>query len=145
MIEAELIAPCGMNCALCYAFLRKDRKCPGCNIVDSKYKFTHVKCIIRNCENIKTSKSGFCYECEVYPCKRLKQLDKRYRTKYRMSMLENQEYIKKHGIEHFLDREYEKWKCVKCGAVICCHNGVCYNCEINKLKNRKSQLSWENK
>ena len=60
-------------------------------------------------------------------------------------MLENQEYIKKHGMEHFLDREYEKWKCVKCRAVICCHNGICYNCEIDKLKNRKSQLSWEDK
>jgi hypothetical protein len=145
MIKAELIASCGMNCGICYAYLRNDRKCPGCNVDDSKVKFTRLKCIIRNCENIKSSKSGFCYECEVYPCKRLKQLDKRYKTKYRMSMLENQEYIKKHGINRFIDREYEKWKCIKCGAVLCCHNGICYNCEIDKLKNRKSQLSWEDK
>ncbi len=27
-------------------------------------------------------KLRFCFECESYPCKRLKALDKRYRTKY---------------------------------------------------------------
>jgi hypothetical protein len=145
MIKAELIAPCGMNCGVCYAYLRKDRKCPGCNVDDSKFQFTRIKCIIRNCENISSSASGFCYECEVYPCRRLKQLDKRYKTKYRMSMIENLDYIKQRGIDRFLDKEYEKWKCTKCGKVICCHNGICYNCEINKLKNRKSQLSWEDK
>jgi len=24
-------------------------------------------------------------------------------------------------------RENAKWRCVQCGAVLCCHNGICYN------------------
>lgn len=29
-MDKTLIAPCGMNCQLCYAFQREKNKCPGC-------------------------------------------------------------------------------------------------------------------
>lgn len=29
-VEANLIAPCGMNCALCYAYQRHSKPCGGC-------------------------------------------------------------------------------------------------------------------
>jgi len=53
---------------------------------------------------IKT-KSKFCFECEKFPCLRIKQLDKRYRTKYNMSVLENLENIKKLGVREFVQNE----------------------------------------
>ena len=41
----------------------------------------------------------------IFPASRLKTLDKRYRTFYHMSMIENLEYIKKYGMERFLEKE----------------------------------------
>jgi hypothetical protein len=127
-VETQLIAPCGMNCGVCLAHLRKDRKCPDCHGEDTNKSASCVRCIIRNCEMIKISQSGFCYECEQYPCKRLKQLDKRYRTKYSMSMIENLESIKGIGLSAFIANEKERWRCRKCGGVVCVHRGYCFSC-----------------
>ena len=89
------------------------------------------------CELLGKGKVRFCYECEAFPCKRLNSLDKRYRTKYHMSMIENLECIQEHGLEQYLEREEEKWRCPECGAVICCHNGLCLNCNLDTLRRNK--------
>jgi hypothetical protein len=128
MTETQLIAPCGMNCGICRAYLRKERKCPGCHGEDTLKAASCVKCIIRNCEMIQASQSKFCYECEKYPCIRLKQLDKRYRTKYAMSMIENLGNIKSIGLSAFVENEKERWRCPKCGGMICVHKGYCLDC-----------------
>jgi hypothetical protein len=130
IMNIKLIAPCGMNCGICLAYLRKDKKCPGCREDDASKNKSCVNCIIKNCEKIKTSKSGFCYECAQYPCQRLKQLDKRYRTKYLMSMLENLESIKIVGLVAFVKREGERWHCPQCGGVICVHRHCCFTCGL---------------
>ena len=124
----RLIAPCGMNCSVCQAHLREKRKCPGCHGKDANKSISAIHCIIRNCEMVKISQSGFCYECIKYPCKRLQRLDKRYRTKYAMSMIENLEYIKGSGLSAFVEKENERWCCRKCGGVICVHRGYCFHC-----------------
>ncbi len=126
--EAKLIAPCGMNCGICIAYLRDKRKCPGCHGEDTNKPPTRTRCIIKNCETIQINQSGFCFECAKYPCKRLQQLDKRYRTKYSMSMLENLEQIMNIGLNAFIENEKNRWLCRKCGGVICVHRGYCYNC-----------------
>ena len=128
MVKEELIAPCGMNCGICLAYLREKRRCAGCRIEDTNEFVTRVKCIIKNCEVIKTNKSGFCFECAEYPCKRLRKLDKRYRTKYSMSMLDNLESIKDIGLIAFVEKEKARWRCSKCGGTICVHRGYCYSC-----------------
>lgn len=101
-MTAGLIAPCGMNCALCLAFQRKKKRSPGFWEEDPNKSHSCQVCIIRNCPTILNNSSHFCYECENMPCKRLKQLDKRYRTKYGMSMIENLNEIKEKGIDVFL-------------------------------------------
>jgi len=126
--ETSLIAPCGMNCGICMAHLREKNVCPGCRGDDTNKKVTRVRCIIRNCETIKNSKSGFCFECDKYPCLRLKQMDKRYRTKYKMSMLENLDSIRKIGLSAFCKNEKIRWRCEKCGGVICVHRAICSSC-----------------
>jgi len=75
----------------------------------------------------------YCFNCKDYPCYRLKQLDKRYRTKYNMSMIENLNYINKNGIRKFIIKE--KWKCPTCNSYICVHRGFCLNCKKEKLSN----------
>jgi len=79
--QASLIAPCGMNCGICMAYLREKNRCPGCRGDDASKMPSCLRCSIKNCETVKTTGSGFCYECPTGPCRRLKQLDKRYRTK----------------------------------------------------------------
>jgi len=126
--ETQLIAPCGMNCGICMGYLREKNKCNGCREDDTDKAASVMKCIIKTCETIKTNQSGFCFECEKYPCRRLKQLDKRYRTRYSMSMIENLESIKEIGLIAFTANEKERWRCQKCGGVICVHRGYCYSC-----------------
>jgi hypothetical protein len=127
-MEEKLIAPCGMNCGICLAYLREKKHCPGCHSEEVD-KLPHgIRCIIRNCEAVKASKSGFCFECKEYPCRRLRQLDKRYRTRYAMSMLENLESIRKIGLPAFVEKERQRWRCPKCGGIICVHRGYCYDC-----------------
>jgi hypothetical protein len=127
--EALLIAPCGMNCGICLAYLRKTNKCPGCRIELTLKPKTRTHCKIKNCQFFKDGNFKFCYGCGQYPCKRLKQLDKRYRTKYRMSMIENLDGIKSLGLDKFLQNEQARWRCPECKGVICVHKGFCLNCK----------------
>ncbi len=128
----SLIAPCGMNCGICMAFLREKNKCHGCRIVDNDKPISRVRCRIKNCKNIRNGRTKFCFECEKFPCDRMKHLDKRYRTKYNMSMIENLENIKNFGIRKFLKDEDVRWICTKCGGTICVHKRYCINCEKKK-------------
>ena len=121
----KLIAPCGMNCGICLGYLREEKKCPGCRNQDKGNSDYCRKCIIKNCTK---RKNNYCYSCNNFPCYRMKQLDKRYRAKYNMSMIENLENIKKLGIRKFVKNEEKRWKCKKCSGVICVHRGFCLNC-----------------
>ncbi len=128
-MKTSLIAPCGMNCAICLGFLREKNKCPGCRKMDAYKSSFGRKCIIRSCQILNKNKMKFCCDkCEKYPCQRLKNLDKRYRTKYEMSMIENLENIEKNGIRKFVKNEKKKWKCSKCGNILCVHRKFCLNC-----------------
>ncbi len=127
-MKSSLIAACGMNCGICYAYLREKNKCPGCRLFDAQEPVSIVWCKIRNCELIKKGKVKFCFECDSFACKRLKQLDKRYRTKYNMSEIDNLEYIRKNGIRKFVENEKIRWSCSECGGTINVHKGSCFNC-----------------
>ena len=52
-------------------------------------------------------------------------------------MIENLIFIKDYGIEKFMEKEEAKWRCPECGGVICCHNGLCLNCSLDKLRENK--------
>ncbi|MFC2017776.1 DUF3795 domain-containing protein [Chloroflexota bacterium] len=142
-MNEELIAPCGMNCAVCISYQaeKKDlnkkgfRKtyCAGCR-PRGKY------CVFmsKRCDLVGKGLVRFCYECRDFPCRRLKDLDKRYRTRYHLSMIGNLELIKEHGMERFLEKERARWQCPGCGGVICCHNGLCLDCSRDILRKNKT-------
>ena len=127
-VKELLIAPCGMNCGLCLAYQREKAHCAGCRAADSDIHKGCQKCIIRACPEISSLEKGFCFECGKYPCRRLKQLDKRYKSKYYMSMLENLEFIRARGIDEMLENEWERWKCPACGEALCVHRRICRSC-----------------
>jgi len=144
----ELIAPCGMNCGVCSAYLALKSNvrnkgirmpyCSGCRPRDKRCAF-----LKKRCDLLLNTRVKYCYECRDFPCTRLEHLDKRYRTFHKMSMIENLEYVKENGIREFLAKEKEKWSCPECGGVICCHNGICFNCGLDKLKKKKKLYRWE--
>jgi len=141
--DENLIAPCGMNCSLCISYqamqcdLNKqgfNRKyCPGC--IPRGENCLHMG---DQCEQLAKGLVCFCFECQDFPCKRLKSLDKRYRTKYHMSMIENLAFIQENGMETFLHKEGAQWKCPDCGAMICCHNGLCLQCDLEVLRQNRT-------
>lgn len=128
--EKSQIAPCGMNCGTCIAYLREKNKCPGCRVLSADKKETVQWCIIVKCVYLEKTDSKFCYECEKYPCKRLKQLDKRYSTKYGTSFFENLSIIKEKGIDVFLEFETNRRTCKNCGATLSVHKPYCLECKI---------------
>jgi hypothetical protein len=129
VMQKSQIAPCGMNCGICLAYLRDKNKCKGCWAPNDNKPKGRANCVIRNCEILNTLDSKFCYDCQKFPCARLKQLDKRYRTKYKMSMLDNLENIKANGFDKFIKEEHDRWLCNSCGGTICVHRGFCLNCK----------------
>ena len=146
--DPGLIAPCGMNCAICSAYLARAHDlrrlgitrtyCTGCRLRDKKCAILKKRCRL-----LREGKVLFCSDCPDYPCSPLKRLDKRYRERYRMSMLENLAAIRGDGIERFLQREQERWKCPDCGGTICCHNGICFGCGLEKLRAKRHRYRWE--
>ncbi|NQT57643.1 MAG: DUF3795 domain-containing protein [Bacteroidetes bacterium] len=127
-VKSTMIAPCGMNCALCLANFRDTKGCNGCNGSDENKPYHCIVCSIKNCEYLAKAKTKLCYGCENFPCARLKRLDKRYRTKYHMSMIENLENIRDYGIREFIKIEKSRWKCPECGKILCVHREDCEDC-----------------
>ncbi len=120
-ITQNLIAPCGMNCGICKAYLREKNPCHGCRKAQENKPQTRVNCCLRGC----TKREGkFCCHCPEFACDQLRHLDKRYRTKYGMSQIENLKFIRKNGIRKFVAGERKKW--ITADGVLCVHDKQYY-------------------
>lgn len=147
LMKKELVAPCGMNCNVCAGYLacRHDVKkdgmrmmyCIGCRPRDKPCSF-----LKKRCDRLKKGKVEYCYECRDFPCERLSGIDRRYRANFRMSEIDNLRYIEKNGIDRFLEAEEYKWRCQECGGVTSCHNGICFECGLERLKSKKKKYTW---
>ena len=125
----ELLAPCGMNCGICKRYLASSRgipkekgkviHCIGCL---SRNKNCFIK---RNCKKLVKNEIKFCFECKDMPCENLNRLDRRYRKRYDMSMVENLKNLKEKGMKKFLRVQEEKYECPECGDVISVHEKKC--------------------
>jgi len=129
---SDLIAPCGMNCGICKAFLAYSRSVPAqrgtvthCSGCLPRNKNCYIK---RGCRKLGKNEVKFCFECEMLPCKNVDRLDRRYRERYGMSMVENLKELKEKSMEEFLRVQKEKYECPKCGDVLSVHDGKCYAC-----------------
>jgi hypothetical protein len=118
----SLIASCGMDCAICMAYLRERNRCGGCYAPDRK---CNRNCTISACGQVT---DRYHHDCAEFPCQRLKQLDDRYRKKYHMSMLANLAAIQGDGIHAFVKSEQERWTCRACGGIVNVHRGRCTSC-----------------
>ncbi len=133
-MKEDLIAPCGMNCGACSAYLAYSRgipkkrgaitHCTGCRPREKRCAY-----LKGYCNRILPDRLNFCYECRDFPCIRLKRIDKRYRTNYNVSLIENLRQISRKGLPAFLQAERERYQCARCGGTVSIHNGKCYDCE----------------
>jgi predicted RNA-binding Zn-ribbon protein involved in translation (DUF1610 family) len=121
-----------MNCGICRAYLAYSR-----GVLKERGKMTHCSgclprgknCFIkRGCAKLSENKIRFCFECDLMPCKNLDRVDRRYRKRYGMSMVENLKELKAGGIENFLKSQEAKYKCPECGDVVSVHDRKCYSC-----------------
>lgn len=127
-MKAELIAPCGMNCRLCYGYVRKRKPCAGCLGPDELKPKSCTSCKIIQCEKRRENNWATCALCDT-PCKRLKDLDKRYRANYHMSMVENLAEIKQVGMDVFLASQKARFTCSACGGIVSVHRQNCPTCD----------------
>jgi len=76
-LNKELIAPCGMNCGICSAYLAYknniSRKvvsnCMGCRARNKQCAFLKKKC--RDDLKLLKGEIEFCFECGYFPCENL--------------------------------------------------------------------------
>jgi hypothetical protein len=141
----DLIAPCGMNCAICSRYLSyvndlKRSQCSGCRPEDKKCSYLFAKCSGINSSIKGNSTASFCFKCDQYPCKQINRMDARYRTNYEMSVKDNLECISKKGVAQFIKEQYEKYRCSKCGGSISIHNRKCFKCDtVNRLVEKRNK------
>ncbi len=132
----DQIAPCGMNCGVCKAYLAythgipsKRGKVSNCKGCIPRAKNCYIK---RGCKKLWKHQLQSCSECDTIPCQKLAHLDKRYRTRYNMSMVENLHELHDKGMDEFLKLQAEKYRCSNCGDVVSVHDGRCYKCGYMK-------------
>ena len=124
----RMVAPCGVDCALCHGHLRDKNRCPGCLSPDDSAKPPYcVACAIKNCA-VPGRPNRFCFDCPKFPCPRLRRLDKRYRERYGMDLLDNLQTIQSIGIRAFVARQNVRWTCPDCGELLCVHRNLCLHC-----------------
>ena len=130
--QPDLIAPCGMNCALCKAYLaythsvpRQRGKVTWCSGCRPRAKNCFVK---RKCSKLTHNQLQYCSECDRMPCESVDRIDRRYRQRYGMSMVENLNMIRAKGMNEFLKSQKESHSCPNCGDVVSVHDSKCYSC-----------------
>jgi hypothetical protein len=126
--DAQIIAPCGINCSLCRSYIRERDPCPGCRGGDGNKSDTSLGCGIKNCEEFDSGEKEFCFSCDKFPCVKVLRLEGRYKSKYSVSVVANVWRIKAVGAAQFVAEEMGKWKCKECGSLLCMHKPQCVKC-----------------
>ncbi|MCX4373813.1 MAG: DUF3795 domain-containing protein, partial [Dysosmobacter sp.] len=57
------------------------------------------KCKIKDC--IKEKSLSYCFDCDEYPCKLIKRLERSYNKRYQASLIKNSRFVQAHGLEPF--------------------------------------------
>ena len=145
MMDAALIAPCGLDCALCERFLQTQNPCRGCNGPEEfKPNCCRIHCAIVRCNG--RGEDAFCDACGRYPCGDILEKEIRYSNAYPMveTPVGNLAFIRNHGMERFLKAERARWACPDCGGIICVHSGRCSGCGAVFTSRRPARADAEN-
>lgn len=111
---------------LCAVHLDNKKHCVGCLGDPSKItRKSCIHCVRKNCA--KEKGHTHCFECETYPCSRLKPLAKTYREKYGVDLIAIGNDAKANGVAAAMEKQLAEYTCT-CGGIICMHDGICRGC-----------------
>ena len=124
-IDESMLAPCGLNCLLCYRHLCKN-PCSGCRAQGDEPDCYQRKCVMRAC----VLERGYfsCADCAERPCKRMKTFAKRYRDGYGADLYADAELMRSIGAEALIQQQIASHTCESCGHLINLHDGKCSGC-----------------
>lgn len=126
-LDTTLFAPCGINCMVCSRHCGQETPCAGCLGSDLGKAELCRKCKIKNC--VKERGLAYCYECPDYPCKLINLLEKSYQVRYHASLMENSDYVRRYGVEQFLETQKARYTCPHCGGIVSIHDRACTECQ----------------
>jgi hypothetical protein len=125
-VKKEMMAVCGINCLACSAYLNDTRKCPGCRAeADKHFRKSCINCLMKQCAYDKGL--HWCFECVQFPCLKIKNINKRYTSKYEIDLIQKGLDMKE-DMNEFLAKQKELFTCSNCGGVIDLHNNMCSEC-----------------
>ncbi len=130
----ELLAPCGLNCALCMSYQRTKKPCSGCRGGCENKTQSCLNCAIKNCAELIGGGFNYCIECPKFPCPKIKNLEKRYSKKYHTSPIGNLRKAKEIGAVAFIVGNLKDWTCPNCGQFLCVHKDVCEGCGMARFE-----------
>ncbi len=125
-MEKAMIAPCGVNCSVCSAHLNIKLPCPGCRAPQEQ--ITRKSC--RNCAKKSCAFDQdlqWCFECARFPCAGIKDLSRRYTSKYGVDLVQNG-LDARSDMDSFLEAQRMKFTCRACGGAINRHRKYCSEC-----------------
>jgi len=130
----NLVAPCGLYCGECTAFLNGD--CKGCRSNDGLSKEYRKYCKIYQCSNNKNLK--VCFECNGFPCKVFDffKADRLESSSWFLDIWGNMRQIKETGLTKFLKKK-ECWlkrrmECAEKRGIKYCDKCEHWPCEFLK-------------
>lgn len=130
-IDSSMIAPCGVNCLACGAHLDTKKPCPGCRALEE----SHIRKSCRNCVKKKCCyEKGYqwCFECDRFPCARIKSLNVRYTRNYDVDLVRNGMDAKA-DIDAFLAAQKKRFRCEQCDGVVDQHHKKCSECNATTI------------
>ncbi len=119
-MKTSLFGPCGIYCGACGA-----DDCAGCksDIIDD----TITNCKFRICSMQKNLE--FCCDCNEYPCPGLTGF-MNDQWPHHHTVKDNNEFIKTHGKDKWLEQQKAIWQCPGCGAEIMWYQKKC-KCDLD--------------
>ncbi len=126
MIEPAMLAPCGVNCMVCYKHCRSKIPCEGCLNGDTGKPGHCRTCEIKDC--VREKGIVYCHDCREYPCRRIKYLEKSYNIRYGASPVRNGKTAKEQGIPELMRQQKRKYTCPVCGGIIPIQDSECRKC-----------------
>ncbi len=132
--EWNLVAPCGLYCKECTAFLNE--KCGGCRSNEGLSKEYRKYCEIYHCSSSKNLK--ICLDCKEFPCRFFDffKTEKLEESSWFLDIWSNMKQIKEVGLTNFLRKKIDwlrkRKECAKKKGIKYCNECKQWPCEFLK-------------
>ena len=125
-IDYNMLATCGVLCLACGAHLRNKCQCPGCRApIETISRKSCAKCAKKECAFERGIQ--WCFECDRFPCSRIRNLAQRYQQNYDVDLVQNGMDAKQ-DMTAFLQAQMGRFTCKSCGGIIDQHHRRCSDC-----------------